>query len=91
MIAVNDYIIIRKDHPREISNGIILPFEKLETNGIGEPYTGVVESVGDMVGLVKKNDRVVFNDLCQPWIIEDGRDMIIVIKESDIISILEDE
>ena len=92
MFAVNNYVIVRKDHTAAEVHGIILPFErKLEKNGIGEPFTGVIESKGDMVTLVSENDHVVFYDLAQPWIIEDGQDLILVMKESDIIGILKDE
>lgn len=91
MIAVNDYVIVRKDHAKSEVHGIILPFERqLEKNGIGEPYTGIVESKGDMVTLVNVDDHVVFYDLSQPWIIEDKQDLLLILKESDIIGIMKD-
>lgn len=89
MTAVNDYIIIRKDNPVQKRGNIYLPFEQNVTkNGIGEPYTGTVESVGDMVTMVKNRDKVVFDDLCQPWLVEDKGDLILIIKEKDIIAVL---
>lgn len=89
MIAVNDYIIIRKDHPERSKNGILLPFEDLSDNTVGAPYTGVVESVGDLVTLVKENDRILFDDLSQPWVVVDKEDLILILKECDVIGILE--
>ena len=89
MIAVNDYVIIRKDHPESSRNGIILPYVKdLVNNEIGAPFTGTVESAGELVKLVKEKDKVVFNDLSRPWIIADKEDLLLVMKETDIIGIL---
>lgn len=89
MIAVNDYIIIRKDRPERSKSGILLPFEDLSGNNIGAPYTGVVKSVGDLVTLVKENDRILFDDLSQPWAILDKEDLILILRECDVIGILE--
>ena len=91
MIAVNDYIIVRKDRPQKNNCGLILPFEDINDDGIGAPYTGIVESVGDLVVNVKEHNRILFNDLCQPWILFDKDDLILIMRESDIIGILEDE
>lgn len=91
MIAVNDYIIVRKDRPQRSSCGLILPFDDTDGNNIGGPYTGIVESVGDLVVNVKEHNRILFNDLCQPWVLFDEDDLILIMRESDIIGILEDE
>lgn len=91
MIAVNDYIIVRKDRPQRSSCGLILPFEDTDGNSIGAPYTGIVESVGDLVVNVKEHNRILFNDLSQPWVLFDEDDLILIMRESDIIGILEDE
>jgi len=91
MIAVNEYIIVRKDRPETNYHGIILPYvSDFKNNEIGAPFTGKVESVGDMVTLVKENDHIVFYDLSRPWIISDKDDLILIMKESDVIGILED-
>lgn len=89
MIAVNDYVIIRKDHPESSRNGILLPYVKdLVNNEIGAPFTGTVESAGELVTLVKAKDRVVFNDLCRPWMLTDKEDLLLIMKETDIIGII---
>jgi len=89
MIAVNDYVIIRKDHPESSRNGILLPYVKdLVNNEVGAPFTGTVESAGELVTLVKAKDRVVFNDLCRPWMLTDKEDLLLIMKETDIIGII---
>jgi co-chaperonin GroES (HSP10) len=90
MIAVNDYIIVRKDRPETVYHGILLPYvSDFKNNEIGYPFTGRVESAGDLVTLVKKDDHIVFYDLSRPWIITDKDDIILIMKESDVIGILE--
>lgn len=93
MIAVNDYVIIEKDRPEKMRGGLLLPVTDVSGNNIGAPYTGVVNSVGDSVSLVKENDRILFNDMCQPWIIldNDNDSVILIMKETDIIGILKND
>ena len=91
MKAVNNYIIVRKDHPETEYHGIILPFvSDFKDNAIGEPFTGKVESAGDMVSLVKVGDRIVFNDVMNFWMMREEDDLILIMKEKDVIGILED-
>lgn len=90
MEAVNDYIIVRKDSDELVRGGIILPSFDKRDEVIGFPFSGVVESVGDMVSVVKVGDHVVFDDLCSPWIIDDEDDnkRLLIMKDCDIIGIL---
>ena len=90
MTAVNVYIILKKDRLDKTASGIYLPQNKYDSNDVGAPYSGIVLSVGDEVSLVKENDHVVFSDICQPLVMFDHEDMVIILKECDIIGILED-
>lgn len=88
MEAVNDFVFIKKTNPKEKIGNIIMPFDRNIENGIGEPYTGLVISVGDEAKLVKKNDIVVFDDMCNPWLIEYLNEQILVLREKDIIGVI---
>ncbi len=88
--AVNVYIILKKDRYDRTASGIYLPPKKLGQTETGEPYSGIVLSVGDEVSLVKEKDHVVFCDTCQPLMMFDHEDTIIILRECDIIGILED-
>lgn len=91
MIAVNNYIIVRKDHPETEHNGIILPYTAdVKKNEVGAPFTGVVESVGEQVTLVSEKDRIAFNDMAGFWMLWDDRDLLLIMKEKDVIGIITD-
>ena len=91
MIAVNNYIIVRKDHPETEHNGIILPYTSdVKKNEVGAPFTGVVESVGEQVTLVSEKDRIAFNDMAGFWMLWDDRDLLLIMKEKDVIGIITD-
>lgn len=90
MIAVNDYIILKKDRATITSNNILLLNNDVNSKDIGEPYTGTVLSVGDNVTIVNENDRVIFDDLSNPYILFDKDDILLILKESNIIGILSD-
>lgn len=90
MIAVNNYIIVRKDSDALMKGGILLPSFRERNGEIGFPFSGVVESVGEKVSGVCTGDRIVFDDLCSPWIIDDADNgsLILIMKDTDIICIL---
>lgn len=92
MKAVNGFIILKKDQPTDqlTSSGIILPNfnQPPHNNGIKEPFTGVVLSVGEEVKEYKEGDRLVFSDLAMPDILQVGEDEIIIIKKEDVVGIL---
>ena len=91
MIAVNNYIIVRKDHPETEHNGIILPYmSDIKKNEVGAPFTGVVESVGEQVTIVSEKDRIAFNDMAGFWMLWDDRDLLLIMKEKDVIGIITD-
>lgn len=90
MEAVNNYIIVKKDSDELVRGGIILPSFNKQDGVVGFPFSGIVESVGDMVSDIKVGDHVVFDDLCTPWIFEDidEKKRVLIMKDSDIIGIL---
>lgn len=90
MIAVNNYIIVRKDSDALMKGGIILPSFRERNGEVGFPFSGVVESVGDLVSDIHTGDHIVFDDLCSPWVIDDAdnNSLILIMKDTDIICIL---
>ena len=90
MEALNRYIIIRQDEVANVTpSGLILPpYQNNPSNGVvGAPYTGVVTSVGsEAKGGWKVGDRVVFSDMCNPYIMDDGNGVVLVVLDDDIVA-----
>lgn len=90
MDALNDYIIIVKDKNDFVSkSGIYVPDFASRSLEVGEPYTGVVCSVGKFVSnKYNVGDRLLFSDVCEPYVLfdSDNDKTILFIKESDIVA-----
>lgn len=93
MKALNDYLILKKDgRERVTESGIILPDFGSENDNLGKPYTGVIQSKGwDVSDKYGVGDRVIYSDMCNPqgYYDTDTDEVYLVIKEKDIVGILE--
>lgn len=88
MEALNDYLIVRKDTPGRVTkSGIFIP--DFESSPGGAPYTGVVVSVGACVkGGYSEGDRVVYNDVCDPYAVERDGEVLLAVRETDVAAVI---
>lgn len=91
MKACNDYIMVVKDRVGRTPSGLILPYTDYDGKNIRAPFTGVVKSVGEDVKSVKAGERIVFSDLAQPYVLIDEKDIILFLRNNDIIGILKND
>lgn len=80
---LNDRVLIQKDKPKEKVGSIILP-----TGSAASPYTGTIIGVG-LTSTLTLNTRVIFSSFAGQPIPND--DTLLLLKESDIIGIIEEE
>ena len=90
MEATGNYILLRQDPRETMVNGIYLP-NNIRENAIGEPFSGIIESVGDAVKDYACGEHIVFDDMCRPWVVETDEYDVIVVKDTDVICKLKDE
>jgi co-chaperonin GroES (HSP10) len=93
MEALNNYIIVKKDRSGYTTkSGIYIPgFAASREPAASPPYTGVVASVGPCATLnVKEGDRVVYNDLSNPYWVERGEEILIAVLETEIAAVMEE-
>lgn len=92
MEALNDYIIIVKDKNDFVTkSGIYVPDFAARSLEIGEPYTGVICSIGELVSnKYTIGNRVLFSDVCDPYCVfdSDNDETILFIKEVDVVALL---
>lgn len=92
MEALNDYIIIVKDKNDFVTkSGIYVPDFAARSLEIGEPYTGVICSIGELVSnKYNIGNRVLFSDVCNPYCVfdSDNDETILFIKEVDVVALL---
>lgn len=92
MEALNDYIIIVKDKNDFVTkSGIYVPDFAARSLEIGEPYTGVICSIGELVSnKYNIGNRVLFSDVCTPYCVfdSDNDETILFIKEVDVVALL---
>ena len=93
MKALNNYVIVKKDKSGFVTkSGIYIPgFSASHEPATNPPYTGVVTSVGPCTTIkVKEGDRVVYNDLSNPYWVESGGEFLIAVLETEIAAILKE-
>lgn len=92
MDALNDYIIIVKDKNDFVTkSGIYVPDFAARSLEVGEPYTGVICSIGELVSnKYRIGDRVLFSDVCNPYGVfdSDNDETLLFIRECDIVAVL---
>lgn len=90
MDALNDYIILLKDKNDLITkSGIILPDFGSNPNEVAPPYSGVVLSVGWNVShKYRIGDKLLFNELCQPYLMDTEDGVVVIIRECDVVGTL---
>lgn len=92
MEALNDYIIIVKDKNDFVTkSGIYVPDFAARSLEIGEPYTGVICSIGELVSnKYNIGNRVLFSDVSNPYCVfdSDNDETILFIKEDDVVALL---
>lgn len=91
MKAAGNYIMLRQDPRKTSVGGILLPYAEQRGDSIGEPYSGIIESVGEDVTEYVQGEHIVFDDMCRPWVVETDDCDLIVIKDKDIICKIKDE
>jgi co-chaperonin GroES (HSP10) len=84
LVAVNDVIMVIKDHGEyKSTGGIILP-EPLRSDNIMEipaPYTGVIDSIGVPDGEYNVGERIAFCDTGGLYIKVDDVEYVVINKE----------
>ena len=92
MEALNNYIIIKKDSNEFVTkSGIYIPGfgANLDQPALSPPFTGVVTSVGPKTkGNIKIGNRIVYNDLSNPYWVEDDNEFLIAVLESDVAAVI---
>lgn len=84
LVAVNDVIMVKKDHGEyKSSGGIILP-EPMESKNMSEipaPYTGTIDSIGVQNDEYNVGDRIAFCDIGGLYIKVDDIEYVVINKE----------
>ena len=84
---IQDRVAIKEKDLLDKDNGIIL----LQTYNETHTYkTGIVEAVGKLVEEVKVGDNVLFTGFSQNKV-EQGEDTYYIMREADILSVIEKE
>lgn len=76
--AVNNVIILLKD--KGVNSPLILPQHMQNMNEIPEPYTGIIDSVGED-NEWKKGDRIAFCDIGGVYMNVEDREYVVITPE----------
>lgn len=84
IVAVNNVIIVLKDHGEyKSAGGIILP-EPLQSDNMMEipaPYTGTIDSIGVPDGEYSVGERIAFSDIGGIYMKVDDTEYVVITKD----------
>lgn len=84
LVAVNDVIMVIKDHGEYKSDGGIILQEPMKSDNMMEipaPYTGTIDSIGIPDDEYKVGERIAFSDMGGIYIKVDDVEYVVISKE----------